>query len=254
MAVKGRRLAPLKSRSLPPMRTETIEYREGDDTFRGHLVLPRYDTASKPVVLVAHTIRGQTDFERDKAAALAELGFAAFALDAYGDGAVAHSRPEGQSLMRPLIDDRALLERRLLAGFEAARSHPRVDGSRVAAIGFCFGGLCALDLARSGADLRGVVAFHGLLTPRDQPPKKIRARVLALHGFDDPMADPDTMVAFGREMTAAGADWQIHAYGGTMHAFTNPEASDPELGTVYQPRADRRSWQSMKSFLEEALA
>jgi dienelactone hydrolase len=128
-----------------------------------------------------------------------------------------------------------------------------VDGGKLGAIGFCFGGLCALDLARSGAELRGVVAFHGLFMPSGLPRQKIAARVLALHGYDDPMAKPDALVAFCDEMTEAGVDWQVHAYGGTMHAFTNPQANDPAFGTVYQPRADARSRVAMENFFAEAF-
>lgn len=235
------------------MRTEKIGYRDGEVELEGHLALPAYDTAKKPVVLVAHAFLGQSDFERDKAEALAELGWAGFALDVYGKGVLASGPEEGGELMRPFLDDRALLRRRLLAGLEAVRTHPRVDGERVAAIGFCFGGLCVLDLARSGADVRGVVAFHGLFHPPGLPPEPIRAKVLALHGYDDPMATPDQLRAFCDEMTEAGADWQVHVYGGTMHAFTNPAANDPQRGTVFQPVADRRSWAAMRTFLEEVL-
>ena len=236
------------------MRIEHVDYRDGDVELGGYLALPAFDTGCKPVVLIAHAFRGQSDFERDKAEALAALGWAGFALDVYGKGVLATSVGEANGLMRPLLEDRATLQRRLLAGLEAARAHPRIDPARVAAIGFCFGGLCALDLARSGADLRGVVSFHGLFSPSGLPAREIRARVLALHGFDDPMAPPEQMLALANELTAAGADWQIHAYGGTVHAFTNPTADDAERGTVYDARADRRAWASMRAFLEEALA
>jgi dienelactone hydrolase len=236
------------------MRIEKIGYREGDTELEGHLALPAYDTARKPVVLVAHAWRGQTDFERDKAEALASLGWVGLALDVYGKGVTGTNDAECAELMQPLLDDRALLQRRLLAGLEAARSHPRVDGSHVAAIGFCFGGLAVLDLARSGAELRGVVAFHGLFHPNGLRKREIKARVLALHGFDDPMAKPEQMVAFGREMTEAKVDWQIHAYGNTVHAFTNPQANDPAHGTVFDAKADRRSWAAMRAFLDEAFA
>lgn len=236
------------------MITEKIGYDEGGTELEGHLVLPAFDTASKPVVLVAHAWRGQTDFERDKAAALASLGYAAFALDVYGKGVVGTTPEECGKLMRPLLDDRALLQRRLLAGLEAARAHERIDRTRVAAIGFCFGGLCVLDLARAGADVRGVVAFHGLFHPSGLEKRKMVAKVLALHGYDDPMAKPDQMLALANELTEAGADWQLHAFGHTKHAFTNPAANDPAAGTVYEPRADRRAWIAMRAFLEEALA
>jgi dienelactone hydrolase len=134
------------------------------------------------------------------------------------------------------------------------REQPEVDPRRIAAMGFCFGGLCVLDLARSGADLRGVVSFHGLLTPPEPHPQyTILAKVLVLHGFDDPMAPPEQVVALGLELTEAGADWQIHAYGNTLHAFTNPRANDPGFGTVYNETADRRSWRSLREFLAEVL-
>jgi dienelactone hydrolase len=127
-----------------------------------------------------------------------------------------------------------------------------VDSKRVAAIGFCFGGLCVLDLARTGADLAGVASFHGLLnSPGNTQGKKIKAKVLVLHGNDDPMVPVEQVVALEKELTAAGADWQIHTYGHTVHAFTNPAANDPKFGTVYEPKADRRSWQSLRNFLEE---
>jgi dienelactone hydrolase len=121
-------------------------------------------------------------------------------------------------------------------------------------MGFCFGGLCVLDLARSGADVRGVISFHGLLKPNDLAPHAVKANILALHGYDDPMAPPEEVLAFGREFTAARADWQLHAYGNTVHAFTNPEASDASGGLLYDAKADRRSWGSLMQFLEEVLS
>ena len=156
--------------------------------------------------------------------------------------------------MSPFMEDRALLQGRMIAALETVRQQPEVDAARVAAIGFCFGGLCVLDLARSGADLNGVVSFHGLfMPPGNSNAKKIRAKVLVLHGYDDPMATPEQMLGLANELTLAEADWQIHAYGGTVHAFTNPVANDPGFGTVYKEAADRRSWQSMGNFLEEVL-
>ncbi|MDD2800652.1 MAG: dienelactone hydrolase family protein, partial [Methylococcales bacterium] len=132
---------------------------------------------------------------------------------------------------------------------------PWVDDSKIAAMGFCFGGLCVLDLARAGADLKGVVSFHGLLgAPDNLQSNSIKAKVLALHGHDDPMGPIEQVVAFEQEMTKAGADWQLHTYGHTMHAFTNPKANDPAFGTVYQANADKRSWLAMKNFLAEVFA
>ena len=236
------------------MKIEKIAYQEGGTQLEGHLVHDPATTGKRPVVLIAHAWAGQGDFERDRAQKLAELGYAGYALDMYGKGVLGTSVAENSALMKPFMEDRMLLRRRLLAGLASIRQHAVVDPAQVGAIGFCFGGLCVLDLARSGADVSGVVAFHGLLGAPDLPDQEkptIRAKVLALHGYDDPMAKPEALVGFASEMTRAGADWQIHAYGGTMHAFTNPEASDPGFGTVYSKSADQRSWIAMKNFFAE---
>jgi dienelactone hydrolase len=236
------------------MTTEKLAYRDGDVALEAHVAWDETRAEPRPAVLIAHAFAGQGDFERQRAERLAELGYVGIALDNYGKGVFGRTRDECTALMRPFLDDRGTLQRRLLAGFEAAKRHPRVDASRIGAMGFCFGGLCALDLARSGADLRGVVSFHGLLRPSGLEKKTIAAKVLVLHGHDDPMVPPEQVLAFEREMTEAGADWQVHVYGGTVHSFTNPEANNSSLGTAYQPSADRRSWASMRLFFEEALA
>ena len=132
------------------------------------------------------------------------------------------------------------------------RKQSVVDEARTAAMGFCFGGLCVLDLARIGTDIRGVISFHGLfIPPGNTDGTKIKARVLALHGNDDPMAPPESVLALEKELTQAGADWQIHVYGNAMHSFTNPDANNPQMGTVYNENADKRSWVTLKNFLEE---
>jgi dienelactone hydrolase len=146
-----------------------------------------------------------------------------------------------------------LLRRRLLAGLAAAKALPIVDAKRIAVIGFCFGGLCALDFARANADVRGVVSIHGLLKPSGLTEPKIAPRVLMLHGYDDPLAPPEDVLAVAREFTAAGADWQLHAYGDTVHAFTNPSANDRAGGMQYDEAADRRSWHALEEFLGEVL-
>jgi dienelactone hydrolase len=152
------------------------------------------------------------------------------------------------------MDDRRLLQDRITAALETVRKLPQVDPRRIAAMGFCFGGLFVLDLARTGADLRGVVSFHGLLIPPGNTQgTKIKAKVLVLHGHDDPMAPPDQILSLAKELTEAEADWQIHIYGNTLHAFTNPMANDRSFGTVYDETADRRSWESLRNFLAEVL-
>lgn len=156
------------------------------------------------------------------------------------------------ALMQPLYSDRSLLRERLYAALEAIKSISVVDNNRIAIIGFCFGGLCALDLARSGADIRGAVSFHGLLNkPENLASGRIKAKILALHGYDDPMAKPEQVHAFCQEMTEANVDWQMHMYGQVKHAFTNPQAHDEHLGLIYDEVAARRSWQAMSQFLQE---
>lgn len=234
------------------MKTEKIRYQESATELEGHLAYDPAIVGVRPLVLIAHAWAGQSDFERNKAEALAKLGYVGFALDMYGKGVLGRSTDESSKLMSPFIEDRMRLRLRLLAGLEAARKHALVDGNRIGAIGFCFGGLCALDLARSGADISGVVSFHGLLGAPALPDKPtVHAKVLALHGHDDPMATPEHVAAFTKEMTDARVDWQIHIYGHIMHAFTNPGANDPGFGTVYSARAEHRSWSAMRSFFSE---
>ena len=232
--------------------TRPVEYKDGDKLFQGIIARDIDLDERRPAVLVAHAWRGRGEQELLKATRLAELGYVGFALDLYGKGVRGGSVDENRRLMQPYMDDRALLQRRMQLVLRVAREQPEIDERRLAAIGFCFGGLCVLDLARSGADVGGVVSFHGLLTPPGNTDgNRIRARVLVLHGWDDPMARPDALLALGHELTAMRADWQIHAYGNAMHAFTNPAANDPDFGTVYQADADRRSWESTRAFLAE---
>ena len=155
------------------------------------------------------------------------------------------------AVMNPLWADRAMLRQRIRAGVVAERNIPQVDAKRVAAMGYCFGGMCVLELARSGADVLGVISIHGIFTPGDIANQAIKAKILCLHGHDDPMVPPEQVLAFASEMNDAGADWQLHAYGGTKHAFTNPAANNPDLGTLYNELAEKRAYQSLRNFLQE---
>lgn len=237
------------------LRTRLVDYRDAELVCQGYLAWDDAFSGPRPAVAIAHTWGGRGDFEAGRARALAELGYLGFALDLYGGGRQGGG-PEGNAaLMQPLMQDRAALQRRMVAGIEALRAQLEVDPVRIAAIGYCFGGLCVLDLARSGADIRGVASFHGLFDPPGNTDgNPIRAKVLCLHGYDDPMARPDAMVALAAELTAAGADWQIHAYGHTLHAFTRPDADDPARGIRYDARAERRSWRALEDFLGEIFA
>jgi len=236
------------------LREETVEYRLDGRIYEGFLAWDDAHAGPHPGVLVAHAWGGRSAFEDDKARWLAERGYAAFSLDLYGQGVRGTTKEENAALMTPLLEDRPQLQARLGAALATLQDQDAVDRARCAAIGFCFGGLCALDLARCGAQVLGVVSVHGLFMPAaNTAGQKIAAKVLCLHGYDDPMATPEALLGLAREMSEAGADWQVHAYGGTVHAFTNPEAQDPDFGTVYSPTASRRAHSAMESFLAEVL-
>jgi len=232
--------------------TELIPYSEGGDNFDAVVAYPE-GAGPHPAILVCHAYGGRDDFAENKARALADLGYIGAAIDLYGVGRRGHDRASSQALMMPLVNDPASLRRRLTAAHRAVRDLQAVDGDRMGAIGFCFGGMCAILCARMGLPLRGVVSFHGLLKIGEPLDARVHARVLVLHGQDDPMAPPSDVGLFAEEMKRIGADWQLHAYPGVMHAFTNPRANDPALGTVYDEDADRRSWSEMRHFLAEVM-
>jgi dienelactone hydrolase len=202
--------------------------------------------------MVCHAWGGRDDFAASRARALASLGYVGAAVDLYGVGVRGTDRASSAALMGALTGDPARLSSRLAAAFDAARQIPGVDADRAAVIGYCFGGLCALRMARMGLPLRGAVSFHGLLkvAPIDARPV---ARMLVLHGQDDPMVPTADLAAFADEMRRVGGDWALHAYPGVQHAFTNPAAADPAFGTVYDAEADRRSWATAAAFLAEVL-
>jgi len=237
------------------IQTRLIEYTHDNQVFDAYFAWD--DTASGPRagVAVAHTWAGRGEFEQNKARELAAMGYVAMALDVYGQGLRGGNAEQSQALMTPLLTDRKRLQARLLAALECFAEQNEADAGRLCAIGYCFGGLCVLDLARIRAPVRSVVSVHGLFTaPPDSAVRSIDASVLCLHGYDDPMATPEAMLAFAAEMSSAGADWQVHAYGNTLHAFTNPAADNAAGGTLYSPVADRRSWQALGNFLEETLS
>ena len=229
-----------------------VDYDDGGTLLEGRLSYDDAVEGPRPGVLISHTIAGRGPLEEGRGERLAEQGYAAFALDLYGKGVRGGTLEENRALMDAQLADRVAMQQRLLVSLNTMRAQEAVDANRCAAIGFCFGGLCALDIARTGEDLAGVVSFHGLLgAPGNTASNRIRARVLVLHGWDDPMATPDAVKSLAAEMSAMGADWQLHAYGNTMHAFTNPNANDVDRGTVYDADADRRSWQAMTNFFDE---
>lgn len=227
-------------------------YHHEDQPLVGYLAYDKTSQQKKPAVLVVHDWSGRNRFACDKADYLAKLGYVAFAVDMYGNGKVGETVDEKIGLMQSVLHDRRVLRARIQSALELVASMDNVDRQRVAVIGFCFGGLCALELARSGADIRGAVSFHGLLHQADGLDNQvIKSKLLVLHGYNDPSVPPEAVNVFCREMTDAGVDWQVHMYGQTVHGFSNPLANDSEMGIMYNPTAEKRSLQSMTNFLEE---
>lgn len=236
------------------LHTQKIEYYDQDTLLEGYCAYNDDRSTKKPAVIVVHDWSGRNDFACQKAEQLAELGYIGFALDMYGKGKIGKTNEEKSALMNPFINDRNKLLGRILAAVDTVSRLENVNTAKIGAIGFCFGGLCVLDLARANVDVRGVVSFHGLLNPpANSAPNATHTKILVLHGHDDPMVPPTQVNEFENEMTAAGADWQVHIYSQTLHSFTNPQANDPGFGTVYNAVTDKRSWIAMKCFLEEIL-
>jgi dienelactone hydrolase len=238
------------------IKTETIEYMEGNTALEGVLI---YDDSrqspgqKQPGVLIAHQWKGLTEYEKKRGEMLAELGYVAFGADIYGKGIRAKDPQEAAQVANKYKNDRELLRRRVQAGFEQLRKSSRVDAGKIAAIGYCFGGTTVLELARSGSELKGIVSFHGALaTPTPADAVRIKAKVLVLHGADDPFVPAKEVLAFEDEMRNGKVDWQLTAYGGAVHSFTDWNAgNDNSKGAAYNEKADQRSWEQMKQFFQE---
>ncbi|WP_244906111.1 dienelactone hydrolase family protein [Celeribacter ethanolicus] len=241
------------------LRSMEIRYdgRKGDigGPFIGTLHWDAELEGPRPGVLVAPAFRGRAQFEEQRAQELAALGYIGFAIDYYGQGWSTTDPTEAHAAKARLDADRATLAARMVAAFEALKAQDLVDAERTAAIGYCFGGKAVLDLAREGVDIGGVATFHGILDRAETAPEmKIIADVLVMHGWDDPLAKPESVLAFGREMTERGAKWQLHAYGNTGHAFTNPAAKPgAQPGFGFDVKATARSWRALVDFLAEVL-
>jgi dienelactone hydrolase len=237
------------------IRTQPVAYRHGDVELQGYLAYDDAVAGKRPGVLVFHDWLGHGEFARRKAERLAKLGYVGFAVDMYGKGIVAKNPQEAAGMAGTYKNNLPLLRARAQAGLEALKQVPQVDPTRIAAMGFCFGGTCALELARSGADLVGVVSFHGALgTSNPEDAKKIKGKILALHGADDPFVPLAEVTAFEEEMRKAGVDWELVKYGGAVHSFTNPAAgNDNARGAAYNAKADARSWEAMKAFFKEVF-
>lgn len=241
------------------MHSQTVQYSDGETKFKGFLVYNDKIKSQRPAIIIAHAWHGQDQFVREKAKALAELGYVGFAADVYGDGKSVETNEEAQALMLPLFLDRQKLQNRIKAAYQLLKEHPLVDPSAIGGIGFCFGGLTIIELFRSGVDVKGVVSFHGVLGNVIQEAKaktvpiakNIKGSILVMHGYNDPLVSQQDIHHFEEEMTQANVDWQMHIYGHTYHAFTNPQAHDTKLGLFYNAVADKRSWLTMRNFFEE---
>jgi dienelactone hydrolase len=235
------------------VQTKLVEYKQGDAVLEGYLAWDDGAQGPRPGVLVVHDWMGMGDYAKMRCRKLAELGCVAFAADIYGKDIRPKTPREAGAQSAIYKKDRGLMRARVRAGLDVLRNEPLCDAKRLAAIGYCFGGTCVLELARSGAELAGVVSFHGGLdTPNPADATNIRAKVLVLHGGDDPHVPPKDVEAFEGEMRAGGVDWQLFIYGGAVHAFTNPAAgTDNSKGAAYNAKADRRSREAMKVFFAE---
>jgi dienelactone hydrolase len=239
--------------SQAAVQTKVVDYKQGDTNLEGFMAWNDAVEGPRPGVLIVHDWTGPGEFTEKQARRLAEMGYVAFAVDIYGKGVRPKSPQESGQQAGKFKNDRTLLRARVTAGLDVLKTDPHCDAKRIAAIGYCFGGTTVLELARSGADIAGVVSFHGGLdSPTPEDGKNIRCKVLVLHGADDPHAPAKDVAAFEEEMRKGGVDWQFIAYGGAVHGFTNPKAgSDPSRGVAYNAAADKRSWEAMKGFFAE---
>jgi dienelactone hydrolase len=236
---------------LQNLRSSTVEYKEGNTTLEGYLVYDASRTnVTSPTVIVFHEWMGLNDFSKRQADSLAALGYVAFAADVYGKGIRPTTPQEAGKLASTYRDDRALFRRRANAALDYVNTLAQVDRNKIAAIGYCFGGTAALELARSGAKLAGIVSIHGgLSSPTPQDARNIKGKVLVQHGAEDPNVPPAEVQAFMDEMKSAGVDYQFHAYADAVHAFTNPAAgNDKSRGAAYNPVAAKRAWDQMLLF------
>jgi len=235
------------------IQTKTVEYKQGGTTLEGVLVWDDAVQGQRPGVLVVHQWMGLTDYENHRAEMLAQLGYVAFCADIYGKGVRPKDTAEAGAQAGKYKGDRQLLRSRVNAGLDTLRQQPLVDSKHIAAIGYCFGGTTVLELARSSANIAGVVSFHGGLdAPDPNDGKNIKCKVLICHGADDPFSSPQDIAALENEMRNGGVDWQLIKYGGAVHSFTQPMAgNDNSKGAAYNEKADKRSWEEMKRFFAE---
>ena len=245
-------LAP-STQALAAIQKKTVEYSDGNTVLEGYLAYDDAIQGKRPGVMVVHEWNGLGSYVKKRTEQLAELGYVAFAVDMYGKGIRPKNPEESASQAKIYRSNRQLMRSRANAGLMVLKQNPLTDSNRIAAIGYCFGGGTVLELARSGANIAGVVSFHGNLdTPNPSDAKAIKAKVLVLHGANDPYVPAQQVAAFESEMRQAAVDWQLVAYGGAVHSFTNPDAgNDASKGVAYNEAVEKRSWAAMKQFFAE---
>ncbi len=235
--------------------TQPVQYKANDTVLAGYLAYDDAIAGKRPGVLVVHEFWGLNEFAKQRAEAVAKLGYVALAVDMYGKGKVTRDREEARQWAGH-VRSTPLMRKRAQAGLQVLAKHDLVDAKRLAAIGFCFGGTTVLELAYSGADIRGVASFHGGLTvPKPEDMKNIKASLMVLHGANDPHVKAEAIAAFQDAMRQAETDWQMIFFGNAVHSFTNPEAgTDPSTGVAYNLKAAARSWKYLQIFLEEIFS
>jgi len=238
------------------IQTQIITYQDGDNTLQGYFSWDDSVEGKRPGVLVAHEWWGLNDYARQRTRMLAELGYVAFAVDMYGKDQVTKHSEQASAWMSKITENVDNWQRRAHLGLQKLKAHKLVNGNKTAAIGYCFGGATVLQLAYSGADINGVVSFHGSLPAAAETQyANINASILAAHGNADPFVPAEQVTAFKTALEAAGADWQLLSFGGVKHSFTNPGSAIYGLDAlVYDSDADRRSWQAMQNFFDEIFA
>ncbi len=243
----------LSQKLMSQIHTETIEYKDGDVTLEGYIAYDESFNDKRPGVIVVHEWMGLNDYSKMRCDMLARLGYFAFAADIYGKGVRPVDYKEAGIEATKYKSDRTLLRSRVNAALNEIRKQELVNTDKLGAIGYCFGGTTVLELARSGADVKGIVSFHGTLdTPNPMDANNIKAKLLICNGGADPNVPPEQIEAFEKEMKDAGVDYKLISYEGAVHSFTNPAAgNDPSKGAAYNERADKASWQDMKKFFIE---
>ena len=236
--------------------TSDVEYKIGDVTLQGYIAYDNSSQEKRPGVLIVHQWKGLTDYEKSRAVQIAELGYVAFAVDIYGKGIRPSTSEEASKTAGQFYADVMLYRERLNAGLNELKMQPLVDPDKIAAIGYCFGGGGVLELARSGAEILGVVTFHGSLKSQNpDDAKNIKCRVLVQHGAIDPFVKEEDVIGFKKEMEDANVDYVLTEYSGAVHSFTQKSAgNDVTQGSAYNETADKRSWEAMKMFLKEIFA